>query len=101
MIPCVVVKCATGCSSDADSSLSERFRKVSSWAKQFQGKVPGSRLTTPEDVEFVRNSLHCLAHKGRWVFNPNPRPIPWHYEGLDICDKRCVLEGTNVRLSSS
>jgi len=58
-----------------------------------RGHIPGSKLKTAAEVAAGRESLACLAQRGRWVLNPQPRRLPWNYARLDLCDVRYVVSG--------
>lgn len=62
--------------------------------RTFEGRIPGSKLKTSEEVAAARSSLACLAQRGRWVFNPQPRLLPWNVDNNSsvdsVCDSRYV-----------
>ena len=50
--------------------------------------IPGTRHKTAQAAEAFRAAVDCSA-RGKWVYNPNPRIIPWMrkpWNGLQLCD---------------
>ena len=53
----------------------------------YTDRIPGTPLQTTAEVERLRAWQHCVATKGKWVKDDEPRRLPWMYNGhRTICE---------------
>eukprot|EP00271_Cylindrocystis_brebissonii_P000137 TRINITY_DN10194_c0_g12_i1.p1 TRINITY_DN10194_c0_g12~~TRINITY_DN10194_c0_g12_i1.p1 ORF type:complete len:789 (+),score=38.59 TRINITY_DN10194_c0_g12_i1:972-3338(+) len=60
---------------------------------QFSGFIPGTKVTSLAQAKEIKALLQCHALRGKWVYNDEPRAIPWPIAPLRLCDVKYAKQG--------